>query len=156
MHFKSTTAVIGLALVLFFGAIVSEAFAAGNIKWHSFQDGVALGKQKNKKVFVNFFADWCAYCKQMDSETFTDSAVGAFLNKNFIPVRVDADRETQLTSEYHVQGLPVSTFIGEDGVLIGSQPGFIGPEQMMPLLRYIHSDSFKTMSFENFLQTPGN
>jgi thioredoxin-related protein len=156
MHFKSTPTIIGLALVLFFGAITSEAFAAGSINWHSYQDGVALGKQRNKKVFVNFFADWCTYCKQMDSETFADSAVGAFLNKNFIPVRVDADREAQLASEYHVQGLPVSTFIGENGVLIGSQPGFIGPEQMMPLLRYIHSDSYKTMSLEKFLQAPGN
>ena len=156
MHFKSTPTIIGLALVLFFGAITSEAFAAGSINWHSYQDGVALGKQRNKKVFVNFFADWCTYCKQMDSETFTDSAVGAYLNKNFIPVRVDADREAQVAAKYHVQGLPVTTFIGEDGVLIGSQSGFIGPDQMVPLLRFIQSDSYKTMSFEKFLKGPGN
>ncbi|MFZ2041434.1 MAG: thioredoxin fold domain-containing protein, partial [Desulfobacterales bacterium] len=118
--------------------------------------GVALGKDQNKKVFVNFFADWCTYCKQMDNETFNDSAVGAYLNKNFIAVKVDADRETQLASEYHVQGLPASTFIAEDGALIGSQPGFIAPDQMMPLLHYIYSDSYKTMSFEKFLEASGN
>jgi thioredoxin-related protein len=143
---------------LFFGLIIlSEAFAAaGSVKWHSYQEGVALGKDQNKKVFVNFFADWCTYCKQMDNETFNDSAVGAYLNKNFIAVKVDADRETQLASEYHVQGLPASTFIAEDGALIGSQPGFIAPDQMMPLLHYIHSDSYKTMSFEKFLEASGN
>jgi thioredoxin-related protein len=155
MHFKSALTVSVLAIGLFIGVIISETFAAGSIKWHSYQEGVALGKQKNKKVFVNFFADWCTYCRQMDSETFADSAVGAFMNKNFIAVKVDADRETQLASEYHVQGLPVSTFIAEDGALIGSQPGFIAPDQMVPLLRYIHSDSYKTMSFENFLEGSG-
>jgi thioredoxin-related protein len=69
---------------------------------------------------------------------------------------VDADREAQVAAKYHVQGLPVTTFIGEDGVLIGSQSGFIGPDQMVPLLRFIQSDSYKTMSFEKFLKDPGN
>lgn len=156
MHPKSVMSAIGFGL--FFGLIIlSEAFAAaGSVKWHSYQEGVALGKDQNKKVFVNFFADWCTYCKQMDNETFNDSAVGAYLNKNFIAVKVDADRETQLASEYHVQGLPASTFIAEDGALIGSQPGFIAPDQMMPLLHYIYSDSYKTMSFEKFLEASGN
>ncbi len=156
MQFKSSPTLIGLAIVLFLGVIISEAFGAGSIKWHSYPEGIALGKQKNKKVFVNFFADWCTYCKQMDSETFTDSAVGAYLNKNFIPVRVNTDREAQVAAKYNVRGLPVTTFIGEDGVLIGSQSGFIGPDQMVPLLRYIQSDSYKTMSFEKFLTDPGN
>jgi thioredoxin-related protein len=152
MHIKSALLALGLAVGLFFGTLISEPFAAGNIKWHSYKEGVALGQNQNKKVFVNFFADWCAYCRQMDKETFNDSAVGAYLNKNFIAVKVDADKETQLATDYNVQGLPVSTFIAEDGEFIGSQPGYIAPGQMIPLLKYIHSDSYKTMSFKNFLE----
>lgn len=155
MHTKSALLAAVFAVSLFFGIVVSEAAAAGTIKWHSFNEGVALGKNQKKKVFVNFFADWCAYCKQMDKETFNDSAVGAYLNKNFIAVKVDADQETQLATEYNVQGLPVSTFIAENGELIGSQPGYIAPNQMMPLLKYIHSDSYKTMSFRSFLKDAG-
>jgi thioredoxin-related protein len=30
------------------------------IQWHSFNAGMARGKFEKKKVFVHFYADWCA------------------------------------------------------------------------------------------------
>ncbi|OQX23548.1 MAG: hypothetical protein BWK80_25535 [Desulfobacteraceae bacterium IS3] len=120
------------------------------IKWHSYNDGMALGKEKKKKIFLNFYADWCGYCKQMDSKTFRDKSVISYMNENFIPVRVNADKEMKIAAEYEVRGLPVSWFIAESGESIGSQPGYIPPETLLPILKYIHTDSYKKMSFDKF------
>jgi thioredoxin-related protein len=125
------------------------------IKWHSYNDGMALGKDKNKKVFLNFYADWCGYCKQMDSKTFTDKSVISYMNENFIPVRVNADKEMKIAAQYEVRGLPVSWFIAESGESIGSQPGYIPPDMLLPILKYIHTDSYKKMSFDKFAKNAG-
>jgi thiol:disulfide interchange protein len=104
------------------------------IQWHSFNAGMARGKFEKKKVFIHFYADWCAACKVMENSTFKDPVVIASLNENFIPVKVDADREVQTASLFRVKGLPDNWFIAEDGEIIGHRPGYIPPEQLKNIL----------------------
>lgn len=129
----------------------SEETPVGTIEWIEYEKGVARGKKNGKKVFLNFYAEWCQYCKVMDQSTFRDASVVAYLNENFIPVRVDSDKRKNLARDYNVQALPVSWFIAEDGENIGSQPGYVPPETMLPLLKYIHTDSYKRMDFKKFM-----
>jgi thiol-disulfide isomerase/thioredoxin len=44
------------------------------IQWHAYNDGVARGKFENKKMFIHFFAEWCAVCRTMQKNTFSDPA----------------------------------------------------------------------------------
>ena len=144
----------GLMLAaLFFGGLflVGSPAASGGIQWHSYQTGMELGKKENKKIFLHFWAEWCDSCKKMNKETFTDSAVIAYLNKNFISIKVNSDKERALVSEYNVRGLPDNWFIAEKNEVIGNQPGPIPPDMLLPLLRYIYTDSYKKMSYSKFL-----
>lgn len=133
-------------------ADASETAKSGpKIDWMAYEEGVARGKANQKKVFLNFYADWCQYCKVMDQKTFKDESVVAYLNENFIPVRVNSDKQKKVARDYNVQALPVSWFIAEDGENIGSQPGYVPPDMMLPLLKYIHTDSYKKMDFQKFM-----
>lgn len=61
------------------------------INWLSFQqleDSLAI---KPKKVFIDFYADWCAYCKKMDKVAYKDPAIIAKLNSEYYPVKMDAE-----------------------------------------------------------------
>jgi len=61
------------------------------IQWLSFEqleDSLAL---KPKKVFLDFYADWCAYCKKMDKAAFKDAKVIATLNKDYYAVKMNAE-----------------------------------------------------------------
>jgi thiol:disulfide interchange protein len=107
------------------------------IQWHSFDAGMARGKFEKKKVFIHFYADWCAVCKVMENSTFKDPVVIASLNENFIPIKVDADREVQTASLFRVKGLPDNWFIAEDGEIIGHRPGYIPPDQLKNILTLI-------------------
>jgi thioredoxin-related protein len=122
------------------------------VEWNAYEEGVARGKKDGKKVFLNFYADWCQYCKVMDQKTFKNASVVAYLNEHFIPVRVDSDKRKKLAREFNVQSLPVSWFIAEDGENIGSQPGYVPPDMMLPLLKYIQTDSYKEMDFQKFME----
>jgi thiol:disulfide interchange protein len=107
------------------------------IQWHSFNAGMARGKFEKKKVFIHFYADWCAVCKVMEKSTFKDPVVIASLNDNFIPIKVNADREVQTASLFQVKGIPDNWFIGEDGEIIGHRPGYIPPDQLKNILTLI-------------------
>jgi len=123
------------------------------IAWHSYEEGLSLGKSQNKKVFLNFYADWCHYCKTMDSQTFTDANVIDFVNQNFVAIRVDSDKNKKLAANYNVRGLPMSLFLTENGDSIGGQPGFIPAQDMLSLLKYISTDSYKKMNFKTFIES---
>jgi thioredoxin-related protein len=113
--------------------------AAASIEWHSYESGLARSKFENKKVFLYFYAEWCTYCREMDLKTFKDSAVIGALNRHFIPVRVDSDREQAAASLFRVKGLPDTWFLAENGDIIGHRPGFIPADQLMKLLDVVMS-----------------
>ena len=109
------------------------------IQWHTYNDGMARGKFENKKVFIHFFAEWCAACKTMEKNTFSDPAIIAALNQNFIPVKVDADREVGTAGMYSVKALPDNWFVAANGEIIGNRPGYIPPDQLKNILELIMS-----------------
>lgn len=122
-----------------------------SIDWLSYENGLSRMRSESKKVFLNFYADWCHYCKTMDKKTFTDEKVIDYLNRNFVSVRVNSDQNRKLAANFNVQGLPMSFFLTEEGDNIGGQPGYIAPDQLLPLLKYISTDSYKTMNFKEFI-----
>jgi thioredoxin-related protein len=141
-----------LATLFFLGLFLAGSPAASSsIQWHPYKTGMELGKKENKKIYLYFWAEWCDSCKKMTKETFVDSAVIAYLNKNFISIKVNADKEQALVSEYNVRGLPDNWFIAEKNEIIGNQPGYIPPDRLISLLRYIHTNSYKKMSYNKFM-----
>lgn len=130
----------------------NPARSAGDIQWFGYEEGVSRARNDGKKIFVNFYADWCRYCKQMDQTTFEDRQVIAYLNDNFIPVRINSDKKPERAAEFGVQGLPVSWFLTETGERIGNQPGYLPAETLLPLLKFIHTDAYEEMGFNEFLK----
>ena len=127
-------------LCLSFG-LPSDPVASQKIQWHSYNAGMARGKFEKKKVFIHFYADWCAVCKVMENSTFKDPVVIASLNENFIPIKIDTDREVETTNMFRVKGVPDNWFIAEDGEVIGHRPGYISPDQLKNILKLILNDS---------------
>ena len=121
-------------------ALMFSSMALGQeIQWHTYNDGMARGKFENKRVFIHFWAEWCAACKTMEKNTFRNPDVITALNESFIPIKVNADREVSTASMYRVQALPDNWFIAADGEIIGNRPGYIPPDQLKNILKLILS-----------------
>ena len=42
------------------------------VEWYTFDKGVDQAKKENKLLVVDFYTDWCHWCKVMDKETFAN------------------------------------------------------------------------------------
>lgn len=82
-----------LVLVLLFSLKSANIFGQTykEINWISFSQLNDSLKINSKKVFVNFYADWCSYCKEMERTTFTDDKVIDILNKDYYAVKMNVE-----------------------------------------------------------------
>jgi len=101
-----------------------------------------LAKNKGKKIMLDFYADWCASCKELEEVTFVDSGVIAKMNE-FVLVKADVTtneaEQKELSKKYGVFGPPVLIFFDEDSNVLGSKTvvGFIEPDEFLAHLNTI-------------------
>lgn len=61
------------------------------INWITFGQLEDSLKVKPKKVFIDFYSDWCQQCKLMAENVFTDSEVIRLINDEYYAVRMDVE-----------------------------------------------------------------
>ncbi|ADR35386.1 Protein-disulfide reductase (plasmid) [Sulfuricurvum kujiense DSM 16994] len=77
-----------------------------------------LAQSKGKKVMLDFYADWCTSCKELDHTTFKDPRVIESL-KEYVLIRADvtanSDAEQALAKRFNLFGPPAMIFFDESG-----------------------------------------
>jgi len=126
---------------------------SGGIKWMNHKEGIEQAEKQGKKVFIYFHAKWCGYCTKMNQSTFKNINIIKYLNDNFIPVIVDSDQEKKISAQYGVRGLPVLWFLKNDSKAISNVPGYIDAKKLLVILKYINTESYKKMNYDDFKQT---
>ncbi len=71
------------------------------VNWINFEQLYDSLQTKPKKVFIDFYADWCLPCKKMDKEVFTNTEVIDVLNSDYYAVKMDV--ETTDTIQFGTQ-----------------------------------------------------
>lgn len=136
----------------------------------SFNEGLARAALEKKNMIVDFYTDWCHWCKVMDEKTFQDSTVSTKLQQRFITVRINAESSAEtvefqgqrftnieLTQAFRVTGFPSLAFISPEKEVITVIPGYVPAEPFSYLLDYIDQECYKKqMSFEEFMKRKGD
>lgn len=63
------------------------------INWVTFDEALALNEKEPKKFFIDFYTNWCGWCKKLDAETFKDPEVVELMNKYYYAIKFDAERK---------------------------------------------------------------
>ena len=129
-----------------------ESGSHTGIDWKDYTPGMALAREKGKSIFLYFHAPWCTYCTKLKLTTFKDEKVLAYLKENFISIGVDTDQNRPLATEWNVTGLPTLWFLESSGKKINNMPGYVTADQLLQILKYIHTKSYTTMAFHDFVK----
>lgn len=94
-------------------------------------------KSQNKPIFIDFYTTWCAPCKWMDKDVFELDQVAELFNKNFINLKVDAEKGEgpTLAAQFGVVGFPTLIYLDSNGDVVESQLGGAGATAVMDKAR---------------------
>jgi thioredoxin-related protein len=145
--------------------LLSTFISAQQLKWYDFNSGIAASIKEKKPLILNFYTEWCGYCKMMDKKTYNNPKVKELLGKDFILVRMDGEDENYLVKykgqnysvmeflmAVKVKGFPATGFLDKSGEFITLIPGMIPAETFYQLLLYMKTACYdQSISFEEFV-----
>lgn len=126
-----------LILVAAFQLVMVSTICTQSIKWYSPEKGFAKAAKEKKIVLVDIYTDWCGWCKKMDKETYANKSVAKALNKNFVCVKYNPEKDGKIkigSKIYtpgdfekltNVEGYPSTAFFRSDGKFIETIAGYL-------------------------------
>ncbi len=102
--------------------------AETSIQWFPYSEAMLdRAEREGKPVFIDFYADWCVPCKEMDARTFPDPRIVA-QSKYFLMLKADLTTAEDPQSEawikkFDVKGVPTLVFLRPDGKEISELRG---------------------------------
>ena len=154
--------VLSTGIYLFINSIASKDLLGSNIisvqeatktidikkdelNWYKTEsEGFQVAKSEDKYIMIDFYADWCPACIELDKYTYTDKDVIRELD-SFTPIKIDSTKLTpeikDLFKKYGVIGLPAVIFIDKQGKVLEDYTlsGFEKPSEFIKRIKAIKS-----------------
>lgn len=128
-------------LATFLTALIMSAVVvyADGVKFTTittWNEALELAKKANKPIFLDAYTDWCGWCKVMDKETFSDPKVAAFMNANFVNVKMDMEtgEGIDVAMKYRISVYPTFKVFAVDGTPTYTVMGYQEPKDWLKTL----------------------
>ena len=109
--------------------VAVTSHSATELRWEEDWDAAfRRARAEGKPVLVNFYAEWCVWCKHLETVTFRDAKVAALLEDRVVPVGVDIDdTDRSMLEEHRIQAPPTVVVFDAEGKELGRIPGYLPP-----------------------------
>jgi thiol:disulfide interchange protein DsbD len=108
-------------LVLSTFLVTSWMMRGPGVDWKPYSEQTLREAQNLKKpVIIDFYATWCAPCRELEDVTFHDASIVKEAESDFVMVKVDVTKagnklHERLLQEYGVKGVPTIVFLNASG-----------------------------------------
>lgn len=91
--------------------------AMSDVRWKSWSPDLFSGRS-DTPILLDISGLWCHWCHVYDAVVYRDAEIAAFIEENFVPVRVDPDRRPDIDSRYHTGGWPSLAVLTPEGDVV--------------------------------------
>jgi thiol:disulfide interchange protein DsbD len=134
-----TIAVAGVFGVI--GGVLTPKVEAGApaLTWiHGEKEGIAAARAQHKPALLDFYADWCLPCKELELKTFSRGDVARALGQfTLVKVNATVDDDPEVVaakSHYHADTLPTLVLVDAEGNVKRKIDHFVSGEELLRLL----------------------
>lgn len=111
-------------------------------EWQKFSiQSYEASLQNNERMVIDFYADWCIPCKELDALTFSDKRVIDEMER-FTKYKVDMTKMTQenedLRKKFNVVGMPTVLIIDSNGGEANRITGFVNADEFLGYIKKVN------------------
>lgn len=112
-----------------------------SIDWQPYSDSALTNFEGKRGAIVDFYADWCIPCKELDAMTFSDAKV-IEKSKDFITLKADmtkslAPEVSALREKYRIVGVPTVLILNSKGEEVNRITGFVNTEEFLKIIQSV-------------------
>jgi thiol:disulfide interchange protein DsbD len=136
--FKIVFSIIILAVAVY--AFIPEE--KNSVDWKLYSEGVIPAEINSSGVIIDFYADWCIPCKELDAFTFSDPKV-IEQSKNFHTFKADmtkslSDEVEALRNKYKIIGVPTVLILDSKGNEVKRITGFVNADEFLEIIKNVN------------------
>jgi thioredoxin:protein disulfide reductase len=141
--FRLIKSVLGIAVVVT-GIMVLFNLQKEGIEWEEYSgQRIEYARDNDIPVIIDFYADWCISCLELERQTFTDPHV-IEATRDMIRLKVDmtsfdSPESESMRLKYEISGVPTVIFLDKDGLEVqGTRVmGYVNADRFLNILQQI-------------------
>lgn len=112
-----------------------------SIVWQEYSESKLSGSIGQTPVIIDFYADWCIPCKELDAITFSDAKV-IEESRKFLSLKADMTKSLSpevesLRNKFKIVGVPTVLILDSNGNEINRITGFVNAEEFINIIKSI-------------------
>lgn len=112
-----------------------------SIDWQEYSESKLSDSIGQTPVIIDFYADWCIPCKELDAITFSDAKV-IEESRKFLSLKADMTKSLSpevesLRNKFKIVGVPTVLILDSNGSEINRITGFVNAEEFINIIKSI-------------------
>lgn len=120
------------------------------VKWLTYEQALQLAREKSRPVIIVFCQDHCRKCEMLEKNGFNRPDIAAYVNSNFAAVKINVKDRPDLKAKFRVASCPMVWFLTPEAREIDYFVGYVPPERLLLILRYVGDGVYKVKSFAEY------
>ncbi len=152
----------------------TDSVKLDKIEWIKISEAFERNKSfPKKKIIVDFYTDWCGWCKRLDATTYSHPLIIKYINTNFWAVKFDAEMKDTIKIDNNIfvnpnptfkrsthqlasnlmnnkMSYPTTVFLSESNNVISAVPGYFGPKDFEVVIKYFGTNEYLKQTYDQY------